>query len=139
MELQQVVLPRKFRTTSNYIPSLPTPPTNAAKNEPKHTNGNGSISSEKSIASSSTSSSLSEDTTATAVAGVNDSAQSHLVQSAQQQPHGLLLTRQALHTYQSNDHLVYYKYSAYSGTYHDLPRYYKLFISCYRFFFASVS
>lgn len=120
---QQVVLPRKFRTTSNYIPSLPTPPTNV-KNEPKQTNGNGSISSEKSVASSnvslsSTSSSLSEDVTATSA---GDSSQSHLVQSTQQQQHGLLLTRQALHTYQSNDHLVYYKYSAYSGTYHDLPR-----------------
>lgn len=60
--------------------------------------------------------------TASAGAGVNDSSQSHLVQSTHQQQHGLLLTRQALHTYQSNDHLVYYKYSAYGGTYHDLPR-----------------
>lgn len=74
------------------------------------------------VSLSSTSSSLSEDVTASAGAGVNDSSQSHLVQSTHQQQHGLLLTRQALHTYQSNDHLVYYKYSAYGGTYHDLPR-----------------
>lgn len=36
---------------------------------------------------------------------------------------GLLLTRQALHTYQSNNHLVHYKYNAYAGSCNDLPRY----------------
>lgn len=35
---------------------------------------------------------------------------------------GHLLTRQALHTYQTADHVINYKYSAYSGTCYDLPK-----------------
>lgn len=36
--------------------------------------------------------------------------------------HGLLLTRQALQSYESNHHIVHYKYSAFGGSCHDLPR-----------------
>lgn len=36
--------------------------------------------------------------------------------------HSLLLTRQALNSYTSNNHIIHYKYSAYSGSCHDLPR-----------------
>ncbi|KFB37651.1 hypothetical protein ZHAS_00004890 [Anopheles sinensis] len=35
---------------------------------------------------------------------------------------GLLLTRQALHTYESPNHLIHYKYSKYGGTCYELPR-----------------
>lgn len=35
---------------------------------------------------------------------------------------GLLLTRQALHTYQSNNHLVHYKFGSYGGAFHELPK-----------------
>lgn len=38
------------------------------------------------------------------------------------QSNGLLLTRQALHSYECNNHLIQYKYSAYSGSCHDLPK-----------------
>ncbi|XP_055550316.1 dedicator of cytokinesis protein 9 isoform X2 [Wyeomyia smithii] len=37
-------------------------------------------------------------------------------------PQGHLLTRQALHTYETANHLIHYKYSAYGGTYFELPR-----------------
>lgn len=40
----------------------------------------------------------------------------------QTNPSGLLLTRQALQTYESNHHIVHYKYSAFGGSCHDLPK-----------------
>lgn len=40
---------------------------------------------------------------------------------SQGQP-GLLLTRQALNTYQSNNHLIHYKYGAYGKSWMDLPK-----------------
>lgn len=36
---------------------------------------------------------------------------------------GSLLTRQALKTYETANHMVFYKYSVYGGTCGDLPRY----------------
>lgn len=81
---QQVILPRKFRTVTNNIPTITNIP-------------NGT-------------SSTPEDVTQVQVNNNHHSTQ------------GLLLTRQALHTYQSNNHLVHYKYNAYSGSCHDLPR-----------------
>lgn len=40
---------------------------------------------------------------------------------SQGQP-GLLLTRQALNTYQSNNHLIHYKYGTYGKSWIDLPK-----------------
>lgn len=37
-------------------------------------------------------------------------------------PVGSLLTRQALKTYETANHMVFYKYSVYGGTCGDLPR-----------------
>lgn len=83
---QQVILPRKFRTVTNNIPSI--------------SNG------------------ISPQTPATSP---EDATQ---IQTNNNHPatQGLLLTRQALHTYNRNNNLVHYKYSAYSGSCHDLPR-----------------
>lgn len=44
------------------------------------------------------------------------------------QPHGsraecTRFTRQALYTYRAKNHLIHYKYNAYGGNCHDLPRY----------------
>lgn len=38
------------------------------------------------------------------------------------QSQGHLLTRQALHTYETANHVIRYKYNSYSGTLHDLPK-----------------
>lgn len=37
-------------------------------------------------------------------------------------PVGSLLARQALHTYETANHIVHYKYSAYGGACNDLPK-----------------
>ena len=46
---------------------------------------------------------------------------------------GSLLTRQALKTYETANHMIFYKYSVYGGTCGDLPRYEKssLARNCY--------
>ncbi|XP_055302716.1 dedicator of cytokinesis protein 9 isoform X2 [Sitodiplosis mosellana] len=105
-DVSQVVLPRKFRTTSNFIPILPT-----LKKEVSSTKlSNGSLKTNGSPSSNS----------------LADEAKDENITNGHNPPssqsHGLLLTRQALHTYQSNNHLVHYKYSAYSGSYHELPK-----------------
>lgn len=111
---KQVVLPRKFRTTSNCIPTLPA----LTKENSSTKLSNGSIAAKKATNGSSSSSSIPEDAAATD-ANVNghQSKEASILHSP-----GQLLTRQALHTYQSNNHLVHYKYSAYSGSYHELPK-----------------
>lgn len=83
---QQVILPRKFRTVTNNIPSFSNGISSPASTTPQ------------------------EDGTQIQLNNNHHTTQ------------GLLLTRQALHTYQSNNHLVHYKYNAYSGSCHDLPR-----------------
>lgn len=88
IRLQQVVLPRKFRTVTNNIPSF--------------CNG---ISQSESVPTT-----PAEDETQTQLNNNHHTTQ------------GLLLTRQALHTYSRNNNLVHYKYNAYSGSCHDLPR-----------------
>lgn len=116
-QMQQVVLPRKFRTTSNCIPTLPA--LTKENSSTKLSNGNGSIASSKASNGSSSSSSISEDAIAANDSTTNGNQSN---QTASLHSPGQLLTRQALHTYQSNNHLVHYKYSAYSGSYHELPK-----------------
>lgn len=113
---QQVVLPRKFRTTSNYIPTLPS----LKKENSSGKLSNGSLK----INGSSSSSSLSDDASSNNENGTNGStaAATNGHCATPSQSHGLLLTRQSLHTYQSNNHLVHYKYSAYSGSFNELPK-----------------
>lgn len=106
LEMKQVVLPRKFRTTSNFIPTLPT-----LKKEVSSTKlSNGSLKTNGSPSSNSLADEAKDE----------NITNGHNTPSSQS--HGLLLTRQALHTYQSNNHLVHYKYSAYSGSFHELPK-----------------
>lgn len=105
--LQEVVLPRKYRTTVNNIPRLPSPSKPTV---------NGSISS---TATSPVTLSSSPTLTSTS----NEEVDLNDVSNNQSVIHqGLLLTRQALRTYQSNNHLIHYKYNGYSGSCHDLPR-----------------
>lgn len=109
--LQQVVLPRKFRTTGNCIPTFPTLQKEISSNS--LTNGNGSVRSNGTTASIAEPEDVTDDTTST--------NGTHSLQNGSPSK-GLLLTKQSLHTYQSNNHLVHYKYSAYSGTFNDLPK-----------------
>lgn len=112
---QQVVLPRKFRTTSNYIPTLPS-----LKKEISSTKlSNGSLKTNGSPSSNS----LADETSNESETNGHHATTPH--------SHGLLLTRQALHTYQSNNHLVHYKYSAYSGSFHELPKW--VYLVCQTF------
>lgn len=105
--MQQVVLPRKFRTTSNCIPTLP-----GLKREissTKLTNGNGSVT--KTTTTNGASSPADENGESITNGTTNQTSSP-----------GLLLTRQALHTYQSNNHLVHYKFAAYGGSFNELPK-----------------
>jgi hypothetical protein len=82
-------LPRKFRTLTSGIPTLPIP----VENGKKHENGNGS------------------------------SPENGVTNGKEKEPLvGSLLTRQALKTYETANHMVFYKYSVYGGTCGDLPR-----------------
>lgn len=82
---QEIILPRKFRTVSSGIPSIP------AESVKKHENGNG---------------------TENGVTNGKD----------KDSPVGSLLTRQALKTYETANHMVFYKYSVYGGACGDLPK-----------------
>ncbi|XP_058447960.1 dedicator of cytokinesis protein 9 isoform X2 [Malaya genurostris] len=93
-DVTEVVLSKKFRTITSNIPNF-----------------------------SRTSSSSSDSTKSTSNpssngACINDSRPSSPTVNVQ----GHLLTRQALHTYESANHVIHYKYSAYGGTYLELPR-----------------
>lgn len=116
---QQVILPRKFRTITNNIPPYAKPMPNGVA--PSSI----SLSSSHSTSSSSSTASSDDDQpkpqpslTPSDGDAVSNGTAAHNQPAVQ----GLLLTRQALHTYQSNNHLVHYKYSTYGRSHHELPR-----------------
>lgn len=109
--MQQVVLPRKFRTTGNCIPTLPSITKEISSNS--LANGNGSIKTNGTSATIAQPEDVTDDAVST--------NGTHTAQTGSPSK-GLLLTKQSLHTYQSNNHLVHYKYSAYSGSFNDLPK-----------------
>lgn len=136
-DVTEIILPRKFRTVDNNIPKFsenvnlaPNPTTNGnlKKNgEQKNGdhNGHSDLSRKKSDTGSSASSSSSSSSTLTLTTtngcdagNHNNRPRSPITASSS----STLLTRQALHTYQSNNHLIHYKYSAYGGSCRDLPR-----------------
>ena len=90
-DVAETVIPRKYRTITNCIPSFSQKPKNESENN------NESLSSASSTTSSSN-------------CGHSNSVQGHL------------LTRQALHTYESPYHVIQYKYSTYSGTCQTMPK-----------------
>ncbi|XP_055599906.1 dedicator of cytokinesis protein 9 isoform X2 [Uranotaenia lowii] len=100
-DVTEVVQPKKFRTITNNIPRFnigtSSPPSNI--NSTSSSNG-----SPEATCSSPPTHAKSPSTSG----------------SSQQQGH--LLTRQALHTYESPNYLIHYKYSAYGGTCNDLPK-----------------
>ncbi|XP_037912923.1 dedicator of cytokinesis protein 9 isoform X4 [Hermetia illucens] len=93
-DVSEVILPRKFRTVSSTIPKINCHNSSSSNSHHSSSQQNGSGTASQTP------------------------PQSTLPHSTP----GQLLTRQALHTYQTNNHLVHYKYSAYSGSCHDLPR-----------------
>lgn len=150
--IQQVVLPRKFRTTLPGIPALtpkllyddapPTTPiatvanvaaadtisksksilsTNSSSDDETYVSA---ASSETNLAgcpatrSASTCSSTMDSAMTAALNGSSSTGTGSCAANA----NGLLLTRQALHTYHSNSHLVLYKYGQYGRTHAELPK-----------------
>ncbi|XP_065085612.1 dedicator of cytokinesis protein 9 isoform X1 [Ochlerotatus camptorhynchus] len=104
-DVAEVVLPKKFRTVTSNIPSF-------AKALASSSAQNGGSSSGKSAAAT-------NGTSSQCASPTHDSNGSN---RATVSSTGHLLTRQALHTYESANHLIHYKYSAYGGTYQELPR-----------------
>ncbi|XP_038110959.1 dedicator of cytokinesis protein 9 isoform X3 [Culex quinquefasciatus] len=96
-DVTEVTLPKKFRTVTSNIPSFAALPSVPSSPSNGSANGNNHPSSPQATGKA-----------ATPPGGGN--LQGHL------------LTRQALHTYESANHLIHYKYSAYGGTCLDLPR-----------------
>lgn len=83
-DVSEVVLPRKFRTLSNNIPTI------SRKSSISSSNGaNGSTN------------------------GDNSSSKDQL---------GHLFTRQALHSYETANHVIHYKYNEFSGSCYDMPK-----------------
>lgn len=90
VKLQEIILPRKFRTTTSGIPSLSVKSTTLESSSKKQ-NGNSAENG--------------------SVNGTDKNA-----------PMGNLFTRQALKSYETANHMILYKYSAYGGTCGDLPK-----------------
>ena len=95
-------------------------------------NGHSDLTRKKSDTGSSSSTSSSSSSTLTSAVQTKPSSPSiHSDSGSNSRPRSpmnascssTLLTRQALHTYQSDNHLIHYKYSAYGGSCRDLPRY----------------
>lgn len=119
---QQVILPRKFRTITNNIPPYAKPtPNGVAISAPSSI----SLSSSHSTSSSSSTASSDDDQPKpqpSPTPSDGDAVSNGTTAPNQPAAQGLLLTRQALHTYHSNNHLVHYKYSTYGRSHHELPR-----------------
>ncbi|XP_053674834.1 dedicator of cytokinesis protein 11 [Anopheles nili] len=103
-DVSEILQPKKYRTVHNNIPG----------HAPPAVSTNGSSNKQRGSESGSASSSKNGTPTfnrslSTASSGVPGGG-------------GLLLTRQALHTYDSPIHLIQYKYSKYGGTCYELPR-----------------
>lgn len=137
-----MVLPRKFRTTISNIPCLPSQPDLPPS---AHTNVSNTPSSTAPSSPSPSSTSLSSDASGHINNNNNHTSNNNnnnnQPNSAHQQ--GLLLTRQALHTYKSNNHIVHYKYSAYGGSCHELPKWvskaqFIISIDCFLFCFCCI-
>ncbi|XP_049286762.1 dedicator of cytokinesis protein 9 isoform X4 [Anopheles funestus] len=107
-DVSEILQPKKFRTVHSNIPG------HVPKHQSVVTNTNGS----SKRGSESGSASSSQNGTPTS----NRSQSSVSAGSGVPTVGGLLLTRQALHTYDSPNHLIHYKYSKYGGTCYDLPR-----------------
>lgn len=125
--LQQVVLPRKCRTTVHDIPAFVPPLTVADPHQLLADHVSDTISKSKSGTNSTNSSDdetyVSAASSETNLTGLTPTADSATSASGKGGEHGLLLTRQALHTYHASNHLVLYKYAQYGRTHADLPRY----------------
>ncbi|XP_053664214.1 dedicator of cytokinesis protein 9 [Anopheles marshallii] len=107
-DVSEILQPKKFRTVHSNIPGH-VPPKHQSVGS---TNGSSKRGSESGSASSS------QNGTPTS----NRSQSSVSAGTGVPTVGGLLLTRQALHTYDSPNHLIHYKYSKYGGTCYDLPR-----------------
>uniref|UniRef100_A0A182VSH9 Dedicator of cytokinesis protein 9 n=1 Tax=Anopheles minimus TaxID=112268 RepID=A0A182VSH9_9DIPT len=106
-DVSEILQPKKFRTVHSNIPGHVS----------KHQTGNSTNGTNK-RGSESGSASSSQNGTPTS----NRSQSSVSAGSGVPSVGGLLLTRQALHTYDSPNHLIHYKYSKYGGTCYELPR-----------------
>lgn len=138
-DVSEIIMPKKFRTVNNEIPYFSSKKPNGVHSPVKEespangssngsngsatpTNGstNGSATPTNGSLNGSTNGSVasiaSNGTSSTNGNGVSKEKEN------KEGAAGHLLTRQALTTYETANHIVHYKYSAYSGTCHDLPK-----------------
>ncbi|XP_049532929.1 dedicator of cytokinesis protein 11 isoform X2 [Anopheles darlingi] len=122
-DVSEVLQPKKFRTIHSNIPghtvvgSVPLSTTASI--------GGGSLngsSKQRSETGSTTSGSVAGSQNGTPTSNRSLSISSVGTGASGAGATGLLLTRQALHTYESPDHLIHYKYSKYGASWYDLPR-----------------
>ncbi|XP_050078931.1 dedicator of cytokinesis protein 9 isoform X2 [Anopheles maculipalpis] len=104
-DVSEILQPKKFRTVHSNIPGHVSAATSTSNGSSKRGSESGSASSSQ----NGTPNSNRSQSSTSASCGVSTVG-------------GLLLTRQALHTYDSPNHLIHYKYSKYGGTCYDLPR-----------------
>ncbi|XP_055386706.1 dedicator of cytokinesis protein 9 isoform X2 [Condylostylus longicornis] len=134
-DVSEVVLPRKFRTVSSTIPQINLTITKTTvthhqfsinsdkkSNGSPFSNGDSNIRQPSSPTNSQKSNDDSETTKSSKSTKSSSSNGSTCGKSAILNTSGTLLTRQSLFTYQTNNHLIHYKYKSYSGSVHDLPR-----------------
>ncbi|XP_035917341.1 dedicator of cytokinesis protein 11 isoform X2 [Anopheles stephensi] len=107
-DVSEILQPKKFRTVHSNIPGHVSAVTSTSNGSSKR-GGSSESGSASSSQNGTPTSSIRSQSSVSAGSGVPMVG-------------GLLLTRQALHTYDSPNHLIHYKYSKYGGTCYDLPR-----------------
>lgn len=147
-DVSEIILPKTFRTINSEIPHFSSKKSNGVQSPVKvdsPTNGssngssngsNGSATPTNGSNGSATPTNGSNGSSTPANGSINGSIASIASNGAcstngnginkekdnKDSTAGHLLTRQALTTYETANHIVHYKYSAYSGTCHDLPK-----------------
>ncbi|XP_058060238.1 dedicator of cytokinesis protein 9 [Anopheles bellator] len=116
-DVSEVLQPKKFRTVHSNIPGHCVPATPATSSGGSINGSGKKRNSESSGGSAGSSAAASRNGTPTSTRSLSVSSVGSPFPGV-----GLLLTRQALHTYESPNHLIHYKYSKYGGACYDLPR-----------------
>uniref|UniRef100_A0A182K3W5 Dedicator of cytokinesis protein 9 n=1 Tax=Anopheles christyi TaxID=43041 RepID=A0A182K3W5_9DIPT len=115
-DVSEILQPKKFRTVHSNIPG------HASKEATTNTTASSTNGSTKRGSEGGGSTASSQNGTPTSNRSQTSASSSLSAGSGGSALGGLLLTRQALHTYDSPNHLIHYKYSKYGGTCYELPR-----------------
>ncbi|XP_061518026.1 dedicator of cytokinesis protein 9 isoform X4 [Anopheles gambiae] len=115
-DVSEILQPKKFRTVHSNIPGHVSQAATTTSTNGSSKRSNGGADSATSSQNGTPTSNRSQTSSA------SSSSSSSAGSGGGTAIGGLLLTRQALHTYNSPNHLIHYKYSKYGGTCYDLPR-----------------